>query len=270
MKCPPHNRPYRAGMSLVELLVVMAIIGLLIALLLPAIEQTRETARRAQCLNNLRQIGIALQGYHGACGAFPVGCIERRITADKSRRQIAWGALLLPYVEQQAVYGMLDLTTPYDSAVNAAGAAAVLPVYVCPSVDRATMNSTTGRGPTDYGGIYGPRFGADHNDPPQGMMLYDVPVVLSMVTDGTSATLIVSEDSQYLPPGEWISGMSVFDVSYPINLAPRIDNDIHSQHPGGANGLFVDGSARFLSDGISTAVLTAICTRAGGEAVNGF
>jgi prepilin-type processing-associated H-X9-DG protein len=223
-----------------------------------------------QCLNNLRQMAIALDAYHGSFGTFPSGCIERRITPDKSRRQIAWSALLLPFIEQQGVYDSLDLGAPFDSARNAAGAATVLSVYICPSVDRALESPTSGRGPCDYGGIYGPRFGSDKNDPPQGMMLYDVPVSLPMVTDGTNATLIICEDSVFLPPGEWISGLDVFDVSYPINTAPRIDNDIHSNHPRGANGLFVDGSARFLPDSTTTDVLSAICTRAGGEAVSGF
>ncbi len=259
----------RAGMSLVELLVVIAIIGILVGLLLPSIQQARETARRAQCLNNLRQMGLALHMYHDANASFPSGCIERRITNDRTRRQIAWSALILPYVEQQGTFALLDLNTPFDSTRNAAGAATVLSVYICPSVDRAAMDPTTGRGPCDYGGIYGPRFGSDQNDPPQGMMLYDTPIPLAQVTDGTSMTLCVAEDSQFLPAGEWISGMNVFDVSYPLNTAPRIDNDIHSQHPSGANGLFVDGSARFLQNSLATAVLSALCTRAGCEAIDG-
>jgi prepilin-type N-terminal cleavage/methylation domain-containing protein len=260
----------RSGMSLVELLVVIALVAMLVALLLPGIQQSREAARRATCLNNLHQIGLALLAYHDSFATFPTGCIERRITPDKTKRQIAWSALVLPFLEQQIVYDSLDLSTPFDSARNAAGAATVLPVFICPSVDRAVESPTTGRGPCDYGGIYGPRFGSDHNDPPQGMMLYDVPVSLAMVNDGTSVTLIVSEDSIFLPAGEWISGLDVFDVSYPINTAPRIDDDIHSNHPHGAIGLFVDGGARFLADSTTTSVLSAICTRSGTEPVSGF
>jgi prepilin-type N-terminal cleavage/methylation domain-containing protein/prepilin-type processing-associated H-X9-DG protein len=262
--------PRRAGMSLVELLVVIAIIGVLVALLLPAVQQGREAARRNQCLNNLRQMGIALQNYHEACTTLPSGCIERRGVANRNGRQIAWSALILPFLEQQAVFDTLDLNTAFDSAQNAAGAAIVLPVYICPSVDRAVQSPTTGRAPSDYGGIYGPRFTPDTNSPPRGMLIYDTPIKLSDVLDGTSATLVVSEDSIYLPAGEWISGMSVFDVSYPINTAPSIDNDIHSQHPNGANGLFVDGAAKFLTASMTTSVLSAICTRATGEPVAGF
>ena len=260
----------RAGMSLVELLVVIAIIAMLMGLLLPAVQQSREAARCSQCLNNLRQMGIALHSYHGDFGTFPSGCIERRLSADKTRRQLSWSVLLLPYIEQPAVYSQLDLSQPFDSPKNAVAAATLLSVYVCPSVDRAVMNPTTGRGPCDYGGIYGPRFSGDSNSPPRGMMLYDVPVSLSMVSDGTSMTLVVSEDSEFLPAGEWISGLNIFDVSYPLNTAPTIDNDIHSQHPCGANGLFVDGSARFLNDAMSTVVLSAICTRSDREPISEF
>lgn len=257
-------------MSLVELLVAIAIIGVLAGLLLPAIQQSREAARRGQCLNNLRQLGLALHAYHNACATFPPGCVERRIPPTKTARQISWAALILPGLEQQAVYERLDLSRPYDSPANAAAAAMLMPAFVCPSVDRERYPAPSGRGPCDYGGIYGGRFHGDPNDPPQGMMLYDKAVCLAMVTDGTSTTLFVSEDSQYLPPGEWINGMNVFDVAYAINASPRVDNDIHSEHPRGANGLFVDGAARFLPQSMSTDVLWALCTRARGEPVGDF
>lgn len=257
-------------MSLVELLVVIAIVGILVGLLLPAVQQAREAARRGQCLSNLRQMGLALHGYHDTYATFPSGCIERRLPSLKNGRQIAWCALLLPWLEQENVYRQLDLSTGFDSSRNAAAAATVLPVYVCPSVDRIAQNTLTGRGPCDYGGIFGPRFGTDHNDPPQGMLVYDLPVNLSMVSDGASNTLMVSEDSIFLPPGEWINGMAVFDVSYPINAAPNIDNDIHSQHPQGANGLLADGSARFLVQTLDTSILSAICTRGRGDSVGGY
>ncbi len=258
------------GMSLVELLVVIAIISVLVALVLPAVQQSRESSRRAQCLDHLRQIGIALQSYHGALASFPTGCIERRIGANKTARQIGWGALLLPFLEQNELSNSLDLNTPFDSPRNAEFAATTLAIYLCPSVDRLAQQPATGRGPSDYGGIFGPRFPGDSNNPPQGMLVYDTPIRLSQVTDGTSNTLMVSEDSIYLPAGEWISGMTVFDVSYAINTAPKLDNDIHSEHPRGANGLFVDGSVRFLSQSMTTDVLSAICTRGTGEPTSNY
>jgi len=257
-------------MSLIELMVVMAIIGGLVGLLLPAVQQSREVSRRAHCLNNLRQIGLGLHLYHEVYTSFPIGCLERRMTPSSPKRQIAWSAWLLPYVEQQALYKSLDLSTPFDSAKNAAGAAEVVSVYVCPSVDRITQATSGGRGPCDYGGIYGPRFFGDLNSPPRGVMLYGSAVSLPMITDGASNTLAIAEESIFLPSGEWINGMNIFDVSYAINAAPAIDNDIHSQHPGGANGLFVDGSARFLSDETSTVVLSAICTRSDADIVDAW
>lgn len=260
----------RRGMSLVELMVAIAIVGGLIGLLLPAVQQSREAARRAHCLNNLRQIGVGLHLYHEVYTSFPIGCLERRLTRDNTKRQIAWSAWLLPYIEQQALYKSLDLSTPFDSSKNATGAATVVSVYVCPSVDRIAQETSGGRGPCDYGGIYGPRFNGQLNSPPRGVMLYDTAVSLPMITDGASHTLAVAEESIFLPAGEWISGLNVFDVSYPINTAPAIDNDIHSQHAGGANGLFVDGSARFLTDATATDVLSAICTRSDADLADGM
>jgi len=255
----------RAGMTLVELLVVIAIIGALVGLLLPAVQQSRESARRAQCLSNLRQMGLGLHIYHETYCAFPIGCVERRMNSSKTPRQLSWCAWLLPYVEQQALYASLDLSTSFDSPQNALAAATELPIYICPSVDRSAQEPASGRGPCDYGGIYGPRFRGEKNDPPRGMFLYGAAVTLAMVTDGASQTLAIAEESIFLPAGEWISGMNVFDVGFAINTAPAIDNDIHSQHPGGANGLMVDGSARFMADATATEVLSAICTRGGGE-----
>ena len=92
------------GFSLVELLVVITIIGVLIALLLPAVQAAREAARRVSCLNNLHQIGIGLQNYHAACGCFPPGGIEPAFRVSNGR-QFAWSAFLLPYIEQESLYG---------------------------------------------------------------------------------------------------------------------------------------------------------------------
>src|ERR1700747_2667798 len=97
-------RKIRPGFTLIELLVVIAIIGILIALLLPAVQAAREAARRAQCLNNLKQIGIALHNYHSSLGSFPVGFLYayRGVLAESSPLQYRWSALaqMTPYLEQ--------------------------------------------------------------------------------------------------------------------------------------------------------------------------
>ena len=256
------NRRY--GFSLVELLVVLAIIGLLIGLLLPAVQAARESARTIQCRNNLRQIGIALNVHHTEQRAFPPGGIEWRPPGNTSQRQLAWSAFLLPYLEETNLYESLDLTTPFDSSENAPAAAHVLPVYVCPSSQRGA-NLVDGRGPCDYGGIYGERI-TSRNQPPKGIMLYDKRISLEQVRDGASHTLIVAEDSQFVD-GQWINGRNLFDQAYAINQAPKSENDIRSEHGGGAHGVMADASVHFLPNDLDLRVLAALCTRAGAEAV---
>ncbi len=260
------QRRCRCAFSLVELLVVIAVTGVLLALLLPAIQAARETARRVQCSNNLRQIGIALHSYHAVYNCFPPGGLEPR-PLWRNGRQFAWSAFLLPYLEQQSVADQIDFGKPFDHPDNAQVAATVLSVYLCPSTPR-TSPLHRGRGATDYGGIYGERI-TSPNEPPKGVMIYDRAIALRDIVDGSSTTLAVSEDSAF-PDGQWINARNVFDQAYPINRAPRFENDIRSLHPGGANGLFADGSVRFLSETMDLKTLAAICTRAGGEVVGDF
>ena len=102
------------------------------------------------------------------------------------------------------------------------------------------------------------------NSPPKGVMLIDRAVSIHEITDGTSQTLIVAEDSRW-PEGQWINGRNIFDQAFGINQAPEFENDIRSEHPRGANGAFCDGSVRFLSESMDLQVLAAICTRNRGE-----
>ena len=250
--------------TLVELLVVVSVIAMLVAILLPAVQAARGAARRTHCQNNLRQIGLGLLAHHEALSAFPIGAIEWRSAAKPNNRQLAWSAFLLPYLEEQSTYDLLDLNTSFDSPENAKGAAAVLPVYMCPSSRRGEQ-LIDGRGPCDYGGIYGERL-TSPNSPPKGAMLFDVPIAIEHIKDGLSNTLIVAEDSRF-PDGQWINGRNVFDQAYPINAAPLYENDIRSDHPGGAIGVLADGSVHFLDESLDKRVLAAYCTRAGKEVI---
>ncbi len=267
MHCLRASSGTPAGFTLIELLVVITIIGILIALLLPAVQAAREAARRASCLNNLHQIGIGLQLYHAANQCFPPGGIEL-ISQKPGGRQYAWCAFLLPYVEQQALYDSFDFSQPYYVGANVTAAETPLAVFVCPSSPRAATMLSGGLGASDYGGIYGERI-ISPNNPPKGVMLYDRAIRIAEINDGTSNTMAVSEDCD-TSNMQWVNALNVFDVAYAINTAPPIENDIKSQHPGGANGAFCDGSARFLTETMDIRVLAAICTRAGGEAVSDF
>jgi prepilin-type processing-associated H-X9-DG protein len=235
---------------------------MLVGLLLPAIGSSRQAARRVQCQNNLRQIGVGLHAYHCVRGSFPPGGVEWRPRGNTTNRQLAWSAFLLPYLDEQVLFDSLDLDTPFDSPENAQGAAQIVPIYVCPSSLRGPR-LVQGRGPCDYGGIYGERI-MSRNDPPKGTMLYGQSISIRDVTDGAAKTLIVAEDSRFVD-GQWINGRNIFDQAFAINAAPDFENDIRSEHGGGANALLCDGSVRFLYETMELNVLAALCTRQGGE-----
>ncbi len=261
--------PKRRAFTLVELLVVIAVIGVLIGLTMPALFATRSASRRLQCTNNLRQIGIALQAYHERSNRFPPGGIEWRPPSDRAgkHRQLAWSALLLPFVEAQAIYDQIDFTQAFDSPVNAPAAANILPVFVCPSSMRG-RNLVDGRGPCDYGGIYGERIQGP-NQPPKGSMIYDYGFNSAEIRDGLTNTIMIAEDTGW-SDGQWINGRNLFDQAYAINAAPLFENDIRSNHHGGANSTLASGTVRFLTDETDLNVLAALCTRAGGEALEAF
>src|SRR5262245_9570190 len=117
---PPSRRPHaRRGFTLIELLVVIAIIGVLIALLLPAVQQAREAARRIQCVNNLKQIGIALHNYHDTNGSFPLGGVSTPSSAWARESCLTWRALILPQMEANTVFNALNLGINPSNGSNA-------------------------------------------------------------------------------------------------------------------------------------------------------
>lgn len=270
----------RSAFSLVELLVVIAIVGILLGLLLPAVQAAREAGRQTKCRSNLRQIGIALHSYHDAYGSFPTGCTE------PGRKQLAWSVFVLPFLEQEAVWRLVDMNRAYTSAANRAATTQIIPVYLCPTTARlesGRVGNTTGdrnnngkadpgdfMGVTDYGGIYGaamPGVGARGN----GVLLYDRAIKFADIGDGTSQTIIVAENTGrgWAHDGEWSNGENIFDQYGKINDPDNRNlNEMWSDHPGGVQALFCDGSVHFLREEMSLKTLQAICTRNGHDVVD--
>jgi prepilin-type N-terminal cleavage/methylation domain-containing protein len=164
----------RRGFTLIELLVVIAIIAILIALLLPAVQQAREAARRTQCRNNLKQIGLALHNYHDVFGRFPMGYVDVGTPDDDSRMDggWSWAAMVLPQIDQSPLFNQFDFRYHPHGAGSAHGAvksngilcSTPQPAFSCPSdIKPATIERHQGAlghvaamATTSYPAVYGP------------------------------------------------------------------------------------------------------------------
>ncbi|MDB5352566.1 MAG: hypothetical protein JWN86_3813 [Planctomycetota bacterium] len=215
--------------------------GVAVALLLPAVQSAREAARRSQCVNNLKQIGLALHNYEGANEALPPAAIR-----DKNGKALlSWRVAILPYLEQQALYNEFHLDEPWDSDHNKPLIARMPAVYHCPSRTVVPgQGTTTYRVFTGKGGLF---------DVPTGTRFADV-------LDGLSNTIAVAEFKEAV---NWTQPDEVPVDADGAAIAARLG----SNHPGGFSALFADGSVHFLKFTIDKATLRAIITRAAGEVV---
>jgi prepilin-type N-terminal cleavage/methylation domain-containing protein/prepilin-type processing-associated H-X9-DG protein len=271
------------GFTLVELLVVVAIIGVLVALLLPAVQAAREAARRTACANNLRQQGVALLSFESQRRTLPIGCIGCLFVEDKAQRFHSWNAQLLPWLEQASLHARLDFEKPSNEPPNLTAGAQPIDLFLCPSTPDQPIVNSTGRWKTaaftDYGGVYGVGGTGQNAEEEEwnkqylkrdslGVLLYDEAVAYSDVPDGTSRTVAAAELLlRRRTECEWINGNNIFaqEVQTPINTVVNISVGIGSPHPGGAQVVFCDGHVEFLSERLEQETLNALLTRAGEE-----
>lgn len=301
-----HSNRSNRGFTLVELLVVIAIIGILIALLLPAVQAAREAARRTQCKNNMKQIGLALHNYHSAKKALPFGSAS---DTELPTPHGTWVYSILPFMEETTTFQMFNLQFPLVASVNKNAVSQIVRGLICPSDAQATSplratNLQTYQNPTNSMMLWYPGSMGPNNDrscdfcPASGNGVYcclgppsfttaDVgmfrrhpkPIRFSQVTDGLANTFM---------NGETLPGQCVFNGAYyqnypmcsgtlPINI---LENDngadkygrtcgFKSLHAGGgANFTMGDGSIHFVSESIDYRLYCNLGTRAGGESAS--
>jgi prepilin-type N-terminal cleavage/methylation domain-containing protein len=269
MRCVKKNEAFSRpvyGFTLIELLVVIAIIGILVALLLPAVQAAREAARRGQCVNNLRQIGLALHNYESAHGVLPYGSDYTAFTGT-------WAAFILPQLESQAHFDEFDFTLPMRDRANQLARETAVATYMCPSDPRSDDPILSGRGdspssnpPTSamlsYPGSMGPthpdncpfcpvnRPGASNwccqgcnfgsfgggcgmDDGTFSGMFGRWPrsITFREVTDGLTKTVMAGETlpDHYVWNGAFVPNFPVSGMTIPINTM-EMDNGQHGGH----------------------------------------
>ena len=279
----------RRAVTLVEVLVVIAIIAILIGLLLPAVQKVREAASRIRCQNNLKQIGLAFHSHHNTMGRFPKGGtnISPLLGADPSLNtpqartaQWSWTYFLLPYLEQGALYNdansNLIRTTP-------------VPLFYCPT--RRQPDLYGGYAKSDYAGNAGVSIIGTN-----GVVMETLPtqpgIKMSEITDGTSNTLLAGErrmntarfgicldDKESYVTSGWNGNCEgyrkAFDVPQPDYSNRAFDEldfmALHvfgSSHPGVFNVVFCDGNVRTIRYTVTLTTWQRVCIRNDSEVYN--
>ena len=295
----------RFGFTLVELLVVIAIIGILIAMLLPAVQSVREAARRASCMNNLHQIGIALHNYETANRNLPPGW---KASSHVGLPGWGWASAILPFMEQNNLFDSLATELNIEDPVNERGISTNVASYFCPSDEAERRKVFTLQEDPDaidpngkdhlplelshsnYVGSLGLTF--DPNDPPEdtcphlydegsefdggGVLYWNSRVRLSDILDGTSMTLLVGERNSKEMQSTWVgvvhgAQLPTWRVVAWAMEPPNSDHHPYAQfssmHTGLTNFVLSDGSVHAIRDSIDAVTFMQLGTRDFGEVI---
>lgn len=298
MKTTHQRRSNRffEGFTLVELLVVIAIIGVLVGLLLPAVQAAREAARRTQCTNNVRQLGLGVTNYESAFRRFPSGWVDWRQTTKPGW---SMSQALLPYLEQSNISNLLNTNFPIDATVNMPYLQTVVPTFICPSDPGESsfqLGADTGvdedgghnidLGPklfriakSNYVGVFGTLEIDDFPYKGDGVFFGNSFIRMRDMTDGVSNTFIFGERGSKLGGSLWhgyISSAAGASARF-LGTTDHVPNspkghfdDFSSYHTGGTHFIFGDCATKFLSNSVDLEVFQALATRAGGEVAKSF
>jgi prepilin-type processing-associated H-X9-DG protein len=274
--------------------VVIAIIGVLIALLLPAIQAAREAARRMSCNNNLKQVGIALLHYENAQGCFPPSDTHSYETSSSlplppgANMKWGWGALILPYMENKAWADLVDTHHLIHEVNNPFAVKTIIPPYVCPSAPKAELVFATGNipgdqdvGETNYAAVatYRTTVKRARTHDGEGVIYVRSRIKITDIVDGTSKTLLLAEGdphgndpvgkSECDDPAACVLGMG-WCFSNQVTTGFGVNNQKHatfneasiqSYHPDVANFMYADGHLQTISQNIELPVLIGLTTR---------
>jgi prepilin-type N-terminal cleavage/methylation domain-containing protein len=280
----------RRGFTLVELLVVIAIIGILIALLLPAVQAAREAARRTQCKNHLKQIGLAVHLYHDANRMLPAGWIA---DAPDGVPGWGWAVAVLPYMEENNLYTSgLRRELPIIDPANDPARRHVLSGFLCPS-DPGEPRFMIGQPPgseenldsgpalfevsrSNYVGMFGTFEIEEAPGAGDGLFFYHSRMRFADILDGMSTTLMVGERSSRQGGSVWIGVIQGAneEMARVVGVADHPPNDPHAHfddfgsfHSTGAHFVLADGSVTIFADEIDDRVYKGLATRSGSEVV---
>jgi prepilin-type N-terminal cleavage/methylation domain-containing protein len=279
----------KSGFTLIELLVVIAIIGILVSLLLPAVQYARESARASSCWNNQKQLGVALHLFHDTHRRLPAGW-----TGTNPDTGWGWCSEILPQLEQNDLFNKLRRDLPVDDPLNQQLRETPLPMLLCPSdgvkstftiygglgdVEFGNMDSGTPLfdvSRTNYVGVFGTEEIEDAPDNGNGTFFFNSRLTLADLHDGLSNTLMVGERQSRLGGSTWtgvINGANnakariVGIGDHTPNHKDHHFDDFTSKHPVGVHFLLGDGSVKRLNDTINIDVYKALITRNGNEVV---